>query len=101
MFRAFNTSSMFTASHLDALRYGTQLLAAMHEILQLACGFRIPKDNIHRYTEHSRRLFLNETGRARNEPPSCRHEVGRWSLPENKPWFQSKTCSWLRERDVD
>jgi hypothetical protein len=82
IFRAFSTGSVFTASHLvDApLRCGAQLLGAMHEILQLACGFLIPKEVIQLYTEHSPRHFLNETGRARNETPACRHEVGRWSL---------------------
>ena len=52
----------------------------MREILQIACGYTIPRDTLALYSEHSPRHFLNEVGRARNEPPGCRHELGRWSM---------------------
>ena len=80
IFRAFDSGSIFKAERLvnRPLRCGHEIQTAMSEILQLACGFTIPESML--YTQHSPRHFLNETARARGEAPSCRHEIGRWSL---------------------
>ena len=80
IFRAFDTESIFTATHLvnGPLRCGNEIAKAMAEILQVACGWSKPEASI--YTQHSARHFLCEVAQARGEKGSCRHELGRWCL---------------------
>ena len=92
IFRAFfsDDGSVLSATSLapGPLRCGPQLTGVMREILQLACGWTVQQSLV--YTEHSPRHFLAEASRGRNEPGTCRHELGRWSrsvaqLPEMRP----------------
>ena len=82
IFRAYKGPSLLNAEgFLSApMLPGHQLASAMREVLEIACGYTIPKTVLALYSEHSPRHFLNEVSRIRGEPPGCRHEIGRWSL---------------------
>jgi len=51
------------------------LMAALQEVLRMACGFAVEQS----LTLHSPRHFLSEVVAARSEPGTCWCQIGRWS----------------------